>query len=330
MPEPWDEVVTAEKEQKLCMEDVQNIKSACAKDHGKSHVVECEACWTKVVNRLRDRYLCSAAKEWFSGRRMFLQDLDSLFAQAREQKIDHKDIEQRIAQEKNDWYRDKTKSLDLHQATKTKEEERRLRDKLNDRTILANQLASDLRQMFSDSPEHNEAAFQSYLNRLKSASTPEVRSELQIETFFRPSQDPDGAAKLKKYIDALRGGKPVGEVINCMIRDRQSTTGQQSERRHLQAKLDESRRAKVAHELEKTRKAKTRQDSMDATAVEDGNHRMPPCAECGKDVDPQSMVVCPHCHVLAEVYHVQHETTVFCSDDCADRRLVRLLDLCTY
>ncbi|KAH8662043.1 hypothetical protein BX600DRAFT_512919 [Xylariales sp. PMI_506] len=321
MLEPWDEVLALEKERQLCADDVEAIKSSCAKDHSKAHVTECPECWSRLVNRMRDRYLNSATKEWFSGRRMFLQELDTLFSQAHEGKTDIKAIEQRICEEKKEWFRDKVRNLGLQAAAKNPTEARDLQQKMNDRSIPADQLALQLREAFSDSVLNSEEALGNFLGRLKAAKTPQAKAEAYIDVFFQPEHDPSGAARSKEYIEMVRNGTPMTELINVMLRDRQSSLGSQDQKQNLQKKVEEFRRAKAAHELQKSKKAKQRQDKANAAAaLTEPSHNFPPCLVCSKNIDTQDFSLCPICLVLGEKYHMNEEpNVVFCSTECWDK-----------
>ncbi|CAJ2503899.1 Uu.00g112930.m01.CDS01 [Anthostomella pinea] len=322
MLEPWDEVLTLQRERKLCAEDVQTIKAECARDHGKIHVVECPDCWTRLLNRMRDRYLNSATKEWFSGRRAFLQELDTLFTRAHQHDVDFRTIDQRIYDEKKDWYRDKVRSLNLHKACQTPAEARALQQKLNDRSITADQLASDLQEAFSDGAVRNEEVFNGFIDALRAAKSPKARTDAYIDIFFQPNHDVAGAAKSQKYMDMVANGMPIADAINAMLRDRQLAKGHQDEEKHqLLKKYEELKRAKAAHELDRAKKDKARQDRARAAAAasrQHDEHQLPPCAVCLKKVDAKDFSACPLCQLLAEHFGVRREPVVFCSQECND------------
>ncbi|KAI0130113.1 hypothetical protein BJ170DRAFT_301029 [Xylariales sp. AK1849] len=320
MLEPWDEVLVLQKERQLCLENVQAVKSSCAIDHDKQHVVACAECWSRLLNRMRDRYLNSATKEWFSGRRLFLQDLDALFSQAHEHKTDLKTIEERITEEKKEWFRDKVRNLSLTSAARDAAEARALQQKLNDRSIPADRLASELRDAFSDGAVINEEALNTFLDRLTAAKSPQARSEAYIEMFFQPGHDPVGATKSQKYIEMVRIGTPITEVVNTMVRDRQSNQGSQDRKQALQKKVEELRRAKAAHEADKAKKAKQRQEKLNAAAAAEERHNYPPCSVCAKAIDIQNFSSCPVCLVLSERYRILDDRpVVFCSTECDEK-----------
>ncbi|OTB07305.1 hypothetical protein M426DRAFT_248808 [Hypoxylon sp. CI-4A] len=319
MLEPWDEVIALQKERQLCADDVQAIRLSCIKDHDKKHPIECPDCWTRLLNRIRDRYLNSASKEWFSGRRPFLLELDTMFSKAHTNHVDFQIIEQRILDEKKEWYRDKMKNLGLQHAARSQSEERALQQKINDRSTPVDQLASELRKAFGDGAVQNQA-FDSFIDRLKLANSPQARSDAYVDVFFQPSHDPSGAAKSQKYIDMVRNGTPMSDTISAMIRDRHSARGDQEQKQALHKKLEELRRAKAAHELDKARRDKARQDKSRAAAASDAQQNLPPCLVCSKTPNPQSFVICPPCQILKEYYGLRVKPAIFCSQECEEER----------
>ncbi|KAK7946524.1 uncharacterized protein PG986_010845 [Apiospora aurea] len=280
MLEPWDEVLTQEKERQSCAEDVAAIQVACVADHNKLHVAECTECWPRLLNRMRDRYLNSATKEWFSGRRLFLQDLDTLFTQAHEYKTDLKTIEQRISDEKREWFRDKSKNLGFQSAVKSPAEAKNLQHKLNDRSIPVEELVPEFRSAIGEDVSGNQKPLDDLLERLKTSKSPQMRVEAYVDIFFQPGNDAEGAAKSQKYIEMIRNGTPIADVIHIMLRDRQASKGNQEQKQALQKKLEELRRAKAAHET-----------------------------------IPGDYTSCPLCDVLADTYKIRKQSTFFCPDE---------------
>ncbi|KAI1370709.1 hypothetical protein F4677DRAFT_437594 [Hypoxylon crocopeplum] len=318
MLEPWDEFIALQKERQLCADDAETIKASCTKDHSKKHPIECPDCWTRLLNRIRDRYLNSASKEWFSGRRSFLLELDAMFSRAHNFEVDFKTIEQRILDEKREWYRDKVKNLGLHHATKSPSEERMLLQRINDRSITADELASELSEAFSDGAVNNEVAFIGFMERLKLVKSPQARHDAYVDIFFQPNHDTAGATKSQAYIDMVRNGTPIAEAVNAMIRDRHSAKGNQDQKQALHKKIEELKRAKAAHELDKARRDKARQEKARAAAPPDGQHDLPPCTVCSKAPNMQDFVTCPLCQILSDYDGIRAAPAIFCSPGCED------------
>lgn len=324
MLDPWEELEILQKGRRdalTCASDLEAIRQLCVREHSKSHVAECSECWPRLINRLRDRYLNSAVKEWFSGRRAFLQELDDLFAKTRQHEVDLKTIEQRIAEEKKEWLRDKVRNVGLQSATKSAAEARTLQQKLNDREIPVDQLVSELRECIGADAELQGEVFNSFSKQVKIAQAPTARAQAYKNTLFQTDDNPEGAAKSQKYIDMITDGKPVGEVINTMVRDRQSVKGDLDQKQTLQNKLEELRRARAAHELGKIKRDQIRQKKAQA-AMGDAADALPPCSACSKTVSARSFLACPVCQILSDYCKALDEATLFCSETCYEESYV--------
>ncbi|KAI1434135.1 hypothetical protein GGR50DRAFT_664233 [Xylaria sp. CBS 124048] len=313
MLEPWEELEAFQKGQReslTCVSDLDAIKDSCTREHGKRHVTQCSECWTHFINRLRNRYLDSAVKEWFSGRRAFLQELDDLFTKAREQEIEIDVIEQRIADEKKEWFRDKVRYIGLQSATRSPADTRILHQKLNDREIEAEQLASVVRECLRVEGGISEV-FDTFSKQVNEAQSPTARANAYIDALFQPQRDPAVAARSQKYIEMIKAGKSLGEVIGTMIRDRQLTKVDLEQKQKLQKKLEELQRAKAANELGRSKRDQIRQEKAQA-AVTSPPYEPGRCSVCKSVVNAQDFLTCPLCQVLAE-YYVMDEPTLFCS-----------------
>ncbi|RYO94407.1 hypothetical protein DL764_007841 [Monosporascus ibericus] len=295
MLDAWDEVLSLNKERQRCADDLEKIKAACARDHAKQNVSQCPECWD---------------------RRLFLQELDTMFSKARAGSLDFKIIEQRIHDEKKEWYRDKVRNMGLHSATKSPSEAKLLQQKLDDREMLTEELASELRGAISDNALPDEAAFDNFLNRLKDAETTQARNDIYIDTLFQPRQDPEKAAMYQSYMEMIRGGVAIQFVVDVMLRDRRWAQSKEEQKQRLQGKLEELKRAKAAHELSVAKKQKARQDKAAAAAASDSQHDLPPCSVCSKALDAQDFLACPLCHLLGEQYGLGNGPVLYCSETC--------------
>lgn len=319
MGEIWDDILSSKKEQEALSEAINADKERCTTEHKQRHPVACAECWPRIINRMRDRYLNSSTKEWFSGRRAFLQELDTMFAEAREHKITIDAIDQRIKAEKLEWVRDKLKALGLASATDRPEEVKAL---LNDPDKTVPQLISELRTVLSRDSADSEKAFQDFIARLGVAVSPEGKIEIYIETLFQTKNNPEGAAKSQKYIELVRTGTSVCEVINLMVRDRQSQDTKKGQQQYYEKRKVELTRAKVANDAAKAKKAKAKQDRLRAAAAAAQEYDLPPCAKCKNIVDPQNLHFCSLCVTLSELYGFsERSSTYFCSEECWDTGL---------
>ncbi|KAH9888627.1 hypothetical protein F4778DRAFT_400543 [Xylariomycetidae sp. FL2044] len=318
MLEPWDELLALQKQHRICKQDVENLKASCLREHGKTHVIECSECWTRLVYRMRDRYLNSPTKEWFFGRRNFLQELDSIFSRAHDHEIGFDVVEQRILDEKNEWYQDRVRGLGLLAAAESPEQARSFQQKLNDPSITTHQLHSELRSIMDSSLLHSEEAFATFISRLQASESAQGRIDASVDIFFQPGHDMARDPKARKYIEMFQSGMPLADAINVMLRDRQASEGSQEEKQRLQRKLEELRRAKAAHELDKAKRDKTRQDKGRAALHNDAQHNLSPCSVCSESPDAKKFHICQLCQILGGLYDVIAEPILFCSDECRD------------
>ncbi|KAI1171285.1 hypothetical protein F4777DRAFT_64566 [Nemania sp. FL0916] len=322
MLDPWDELETLQKGRRdslACSRDLETIRNSCVREHNKPHVVECAECWPRLINRLRDRYLNSAIKEWFSGRRAFLQELDDLFTKARQHEVDFQTIEQKIADEKKEWLRDKVRNLNLQPAARTQFDARILQQRLNDRDIPADQLVSGLRDCLGVDPKLWDEVANRFLKHVKAGQPPTARAHAYMDVLFEPESKASDTTKSQKYIDMMTSGKPMVEVINAMSRDRQTAKGElDQQKQQLQKKLEELRRAKAAHELDKSKRDQARQEKARAalSSIED---RVPGCSVCQGIVGTEEFLACPLCQMLASQFKVLKEPTLFCSNNCFEK-----------
>lgn len=334
LAEPWTEVAALHTDQSRCTKDVAAIKQACAKDHDKAHALECAECWPKLVNRLRDLFLKPSSPEWFAGRRDFVAELDALLVKAQSshqsQPPNLKQIDQRIRKEKEDWFREKATSLGLPSAMESSTEARDLQSKLADRELPIEQLVLELRAAFpSGRPDaSNERTFWQFLSKTDVAP-PSEKAEVYIQAVLQPEVDAGNAAKAEKYIKLIRGGTPPGQVLETLLRDRQSSRSEQDERNRLRKQLEELRRAKAAYQLAQTKRDKVRQDKAraaaavaDATAAAQQAQDLPPCATCAKTVDPEGFESCAVCQILSSHEVKGSRLVAWCSEQCRDRGFV--------
>ncbi|KAK9417399.1 hypothetical protein SUNI508_08759 [Seiridium unicorne] len=314
MGEIWDDVLTTQKERDALIQAIDADKELCATEHKKRHPAECPECWPRLINRIRDRYLNSSTREWFSGRRLFLQELDTMFADARDRSVTIDDIDNRIQAEKLDWSREKLKNLGLVSATDSPDTVKTL---LNDKEKPIDQLIPALRTAISKDADDSQKAFQEFTSKMVAATSPEAKVEAYVETFFQTKNDPQGAAKCQKYIDMVRSGTSMSDVVALMIRERQAQGIKKQEKQFFLRRKDELTRAKAANEAAKAKKAKAKQDRIRAAAAAAQEYDLPPCVNCKKPLDEQSLKYCPICVTLSEVYGFSDiAPTYFCSDNC--------------
>ncbi|KAF3768819.1 hypothetical protein M406DRAFT_249862 [Cryphonectria parasitica EP155] len=331
MTEAWDYLAVQRAQHARCAEDVSQLTAACARDHPRyKHVLECRECYGKVIDRMRSRYMGpsgDAPREWFSGRDGLLRDLDSLFASAREYEGDLERIDARIDLERRRWYEQQVRaSPSIGKALRELLEKKDVLDKIGTKGVDFEQIVSEVREALKGPGTTNGEAITKKkeeeeeadiaLDRLVEVTTPEARIQVYKETFFQETSDEKASAKIQTYLQRLQEGATMDEIINKISVDRRSSIGAQGQKEQHRQRAEELRRAKNAHELQKSKKATGRKGSQPKPPqIPDEMYEQPPCHNCGRNPDLQDYMICPLCQVLVEG-GVRAKPTVFCSSAC--------------
>lgn len=322
MTEAWDDLAAFRAQRSRCAADVAFLTSDCARDHPQhKHVLECRECYQKVVDRMRSRYLDpkeGVAREWFSGRDTLLKDLDELFAAAREYKVSLDEIDARLEEGRKQWYEQRVRASPS--IRKTLEELLNKKDvfaKVGASGVPSDEIVANVREALETSNalgrENRSEEVDRTLRRLMEIKSPEERTQVYKETFFQGRPDEPVSAKTQMYLGRLQEGATMDEIIERISADRRSNIGALAEKDKHRQRVEELRRAKNAHELEKTKKA--RQDSNTRPQPPDEMYDQPPCHACGRELDLQDYTACPLCQVLVD-NGVRTKPTVFCSATC--------------
>ncbi|KAK2601017.1 hypothetical protein N8I77_010500 [Diaporthe amygdali] len=260
MGEAWDELAALRTRRGECAEEVARIKAKCAQDHPQhKHVLECRECYPKVIDRMRSWYLDTKNQEWFSGREVFLAELRALFAAALDHAVGLEEIDARIDAERRKWYQEQIKASPSIRKS--------LEELTNHKEVLAKvgsgapfEDLMEAMQAALDGSSSREDAKKS-LDRLMVAKSPEERYQLYKETFFQGSSDEHVSEKTQLYADRLQTGATMDEIVNKISLDRRSSIGASDQKERNRKRIDELRRARAAHELQKSKKASGRKDS---------------------------------------------------------------------
>ncbi|KAK3941915.1 hypothetical protein QBC46DRAFT_381259 [Diplogelasinospora grovesii] len=370
------------KNQQL-VEEAVRIRQICTAEHGgKQNLAECPECFEKVLEAARLRYLKPAddksKKEWFSSRRTFLRDLDSMFADAKDYQRDPRTIDSRIREEKSRWYAEtvRTSLLRLLVADSNKigrPGREAILEKLKDpKSAKLAEVAKDISAMLGASgnataTREATSGDSEFLRRLASSlpagdsGAATKRLDLFKEAFFDGGRDDNRQGTAQKsqqrYIEMLGQGQSMDQVVDRILEERQAATGVREQTVRLKKRLDELRRARAAHEVEKSKKAAKRQKAASASASSStsGNastifvasqppfgqlqnqqqgssqppdelHTVPPCAVCGNTPSARDFICCPVCAILAghkavqpQQKQKQWQPTVYCSQECSDK-----------
>ncbi|KAI3398587.1 hypothetical protein diail_8935 [Diaporthe ilicicola] len=260
MGEAWDELAAFRARRGECAEEVAKLKSKCAQEHPQhKHVLECRECYPQIINRMRSWYLDTTNQEWFCGREVFLGELKALFAAALDHAVGLEEIDARIDAERRKWYQEQIKSSPSI---------RKSLEELTDHKEVLAKVGSGA--PFEDLLEAMEVALESAssredakksLDRLIVANSPEERYQLYKETFFQSSSDEHVSEKTQLYADRLQTGATMDEIVNKISLDRRSSIGASDQKERNRKRIDELRRARAAHELQKSKKASGRKDS---------------------------------------------------------------------
>lgn len=251
-----------------------------------------------------------------------------MFAELLEGRKTVADLDQRIKAEKEDWCRDKLKSIGLISASDKPEAVQRL---LNDKEKPVEQVISELRMALGKDAGESQKAFEDFTNKLEAASSPEAKIDAYLETFFQINNDPENANRCRDYIDMVRAGKSMSDTISLMVRERQAQGNKKAEKQSLLRRKDELTRAKAANAAAVAKKAKAKQDRARAAAVAAQEYDLSPCVNCKKPVDPQSLSFCDLCVTLSGIYGLSERSpTYFCSGECWEEGIVCRLLLLYY
>ncbi|KAK3383562.1 hypothetical protein B0T24DRAFT_605449 [Lasiosphaeria ovina] len=333
---------------KQLIDEVAQIRQKCAADHndeiGPSNtttatssssgkpIIECPDCFEKLLEAVRSRYLNSTDHEWFSSRRAFLQELDTMCADAKEYQLDPRAIDDRIQEERSRWYAENVRSslLRLMVGDPAGREAvfEKLEDPPSDFSGLARDIAGILRKGLA-SPE----AVREFEGgggggggggdipaRLLAAQQPLKQLEVLREAFFAANRSGADGARYgavpkhhQKYFDMLKDHRSMEHVVERVLEERQAATGAREQTSRLRERLDELRRARAAHELQKSRKLKNRESFEQK--IPDELYDLPPCAVCGQMPSTRDFLCCPICTILVR-RNVQDHPTVYCSPEC--------------
>ncbi|KAM7208939.1 hypothetical protein V8F20_000817 [Naviculisporaceae sp. PSN 640] len=308
----------ASKSQKVADEAAQ-IRQACQTDHGEKPLVQCPECFEKVLEVVRSRYLNSPDNEWFKSRAGFLQEIDAMFAQVKEYQLDPAAIDRRIQEERIAWYAENVRASLLRLMVEDPAGREAVFEKLEEPPSDITQLAKEITAIFS-----SKGGLQSELNltdvpdRLASAADEEARLKVLKEAFFTPNGDSNGSEQYEKYFGMLKEHRlSMEQVVERILDDRHAAVGAREQSDKLKSKLNELRRARARHELEKRKKAKN-QASSEEKAVPDWMYQLPPCAVCGETPSTADFICCPVC-ALYVGREIQEQQTVYCTPECRDK-----------
>ncbi|KAL2172613.1 hypothetical protein VTG60DRAFT_4732 [Thermothelomyces hinnuleus] len=328
--------LTTSRSQQLAAEAAE-IRSSCRDRQGDhKSLVTCPQCYEAVLDAFRSRYLGSspnsgaegpgsgqkqqaARQEWFASRPAFVSALNLLVDSAKEYQISPREIDDRVREERARWYAERVRSLLLRLMVEDPSGRGAVFEKLEDLSsgdavALAREVA-DILSKGPFAPEQGTA--EGVAEKLLAASASDEtadKAEVFREAFFT-AEDGTVPEDHQKYLDLLlHQGLSMEQVVDRILEERQTATGAREQTEKLNQRLDELRRARAAHEAQKTRKAQ-RRESLAQQKVPDELYELPACAVCGGETSTEEYFTCSICTILAGA-GVQDKTTVFCSEKC--------------
>lgn len=321
MGEAWDDLTTFRELRSQCADAVGQLTAACAREHSQhKHVVECRECYNKVIDRIRSRYLDSNDEEWFSTREALRKELDDRFAAVREYKADLGEIDSCAEAERRRWYDEQVRaSPSIRKSLEELLDHRELFAKIGAKSATFDEIVTEVREALEGSGmlngEASTGGAEKALRRLMETKTPEERLQVYKETFFQAKPEEEISGSTQMYLDRLQDGATMDDIVNKIAVDRRSSIGALDRKEMHKKRIEDLRRARAAHELQKSRKASGRKDSNPTPQPPDEMYDQPPCRACGRELDLHDYVACPLCQVLVDS-GVRTKPTVFCSPAC--------------
>ncbi|KAL2269458.1 hypothetical protein VTJ83DRAFT_1642 [Remersonia thermophila] len=330
--------VTSARNERLAAE-AQRISDSCRAQHGDSKsLVECADCYGALLDAFRARFLNpdvshadqpssqkQQPREWLTHRNTFLSDLDQLLGSAKAYDIPPQAVDDRVNEERSRWYAETVRGCLLRLMVEDPAEQGVVFEKLEDLASVTTAadpvvLAREIADMLSRGPlapgDKAPEAARDLPSRLAAAAAGDAAASAAVleRAFFA---DEAGAVpdENRRYLDMLRSqGLSMEQVVDRILEDRQAATGAHEQTNKLRQRLEELRRARAAHEAQKTRRAQ-RRESLAQQRVPDELYELPACAVCGEAPTTSDFYCCSLCAILVAA-EVREKQTVFCSEKC--------------
>jgi hypothetical protein len=311
MTEVWDQLDTLQKKQQLCADDIHQIRDNCAKDHGKESIVQCEDCYGKAIDRLRARYLDASDPEWFSGRRTFLLDLDGYFNQAKQFNSDPREIDGRIQEEKQKWFRENIRLSVSRLMIGDSSRRNEILDNLQDRGLGFEDLVRGVEEAIIG----GQPSAADHVQQLVSTKDADERLSVYKDILFLHQPGQPAPEDRQRYLDMLQDGSVLDEVVSRILDDHQAAVVAREQREKHERRLDGLRRARIAHEKKKKTKKTRDRDSFGEPELSKELTDLPPCLVCSNEPDTRDHLSCSLCLVSAS-HGIRAKPTVYCSKEC--------------
>lgn len=320
MGEAWEDLAAFRRLRTEAAHGIKEIKDACVNDHAEQN---CRECYEKSIELLkRSRYLDSKiAEKWFGDcAAKALEELDELLTLAAAYKAKPAEIDRRAEEERKRAYIQKVKaSPSIRKSLEELMDGKEVFASIGFKNATFDETVAELREALRSSGELNEEAgtedTEKALQRLMESKNPEERLDAYRETFFLAKPGEVVSDRTQMYLDRLQEGATMDDIVNKIAVDRRSSIGAMDRKEQHKKRIEDLRRARAAHELQKSRKDSDRKDSTQRPQPPDEVYDQPPCHVCEKYVDLQDFVACPVCQVLVDA-EARSKATVYCSIAC--------------
>ncbi|KAL7930355.1 hypothetical protein V8C35DRAFT_313027 [Trichoderma chlorosporum] len=319
-PEHWTELIAARRQRRLCSEHVEALKRSCASECGKRHVSECAKCWSLVLERMRQRYSDGQDREWFTYRKAFHQELEGLFADAKDRRANVRQIEARIESEKEAWYRwILRKHPEFLVTCDDQFVHDELRGMLDDPDRSRDEVVGMVWRGIGKPPDWAERVDAFAVDVAAAGGNPAALQRLYVKEFFMSQETGEPLEHSKPYLDEYTSNENMNieEMLGRLTKEAQENKSVQPQREFFTSRLDDLRRAKMADELNKKQQAKSQAQAAQERIAGDELYDLPPCSVCGKVLDAHDVFSCTVCQAVAQIGGNQG-LTVYCSEECYD------------
>lgn len=316
IPELWTGLISSRRQRQKCADDVEELKRACEKDCAKQHVIQCEGCYHKVLERMRQRYADSTDPEWFSERKAFISELDGVFNDAKQYRNTVSGIEARVEAEKEAWYRWVfRKHPEYLQVSEDGPPLEVLREMLDDpecnRTDLIAAMWRGVGKTDNWQPKLEE--FVEKVNGL--AGHEEELRKLYLSRFFldeagNPVEHADECTRAFKQNQQ----KTIQGIATQIALENQRARSSQPQRDNHVKRLDELRRAKTAFEQNRMQ-AKRLQNQAQSMPIKEEFKVLPRCVSCKNVVAREDVISCSLCQTYLQMGG-NGGLTLYCTVDC--------------
>ncbi|KAM5379664.1 hypothetical protein ACJZ2D_003858 [Fusarium nematophilum] len=314
LPEHWTELSAARSHRQRCADEIEAVKKACLAECGKRHVVDCEQCFPKALDKMRGRYCDAEGREWFSQRRAFLNELDTLFTDVKDHKIDLRSIEESIESEKEAWYRWVLRMYPQFLTTADGgADPEELRAMLDDPDRSREELIERIWEGVGK-PAGWEKDVDTLVEKMAAAKNNAADlKQLYITFFFKDRNTGEVLEHAQKYLDAYESSDTMAieEVIDRIAQDHRASISSQPQRDGHKSRLDELRRAKMAFE-QNSLQVKGPAQASQTPAVAEELYDLPPCEAITHMGGRRGLTV----YCSDECYHSGHDDHIDREHDC--------------